>query len=54
MFDTESVRQGNWSTISAFRVPLGWVLSDNFRVDHFPFRSLFYISFKMFDLVVIR
>ena len=31
----ESVRQGNWSRISAFRVPLGWVLSDNFRVDHF-------------------
>jgi len=22
-----------------FRVPLGWVLSDNFRVDHFPCRS---------------
>jgi len=38
--DTESVRQGNWSTISAFRVPLGRVLSDNIRVDHFPGRSL--------------
>ena len=40
----ESVRQGNWSIISAFWVPLGWVLSDNFRVDHFPCRSLSYIS----------
>jgi len=36
VFDTESARQGDCSTISIFRVPLGWVLSDNFRVDHFP------------------
>ena len=28
MFDKETVRQ--------FRVSLGWVLLDNFRLDHFP------------------